>query len=216
MLCLLFSLLSISNNKLAKTIWKPWNIFKEEAVVILLNQCKFASGDHAEQTSNLLLPAPTSLISLISDAPSYLVAFKHTCNKGYYQIEALMQPSLCLSLKFKSFFFHKHLRLIPPSHFSCLSLLSTVLCQTASTLQAAVAAGVGVEQKMAIVFSAVKRALPHPVLRLPSHAPPATSCVLDCQKWKQTSASFTANVALYEKTTQPYILNRSVLPLFPR
>lgn len=51
-------------------------------------------------------------------------------------------------------------------------------------------------------FLCCQRALPHPVLCLPSHALPATSCVLDCPRREQTSASFTANVTLYKKEKQ--------------
>lgn len=88
--------------------------------------------------------------------------------------------------------FCKHLRSLSPSHFSPPQPPSL---PSAVHIAGSCGCRCGMEAKDGDSFLCCQRALPHPVLCLPSHDPPATSCALGCQRQKQTSASFTANVA---------------------
>ncbi len=113
----------------------------------------------------------------------------------------LMRPSFCIfdfaSSKFKFTFTNTCACSLP--HIS--HLFPPFRCSPRGSRHIAGSCGCrcGREAKDGDSFLCCQRALPHPVLRLPSHALPATSCIglLDCQKWEQTSASFIANVALY-------------------
>lgn len=116
-----------------------------------------------------------------------------------------MRPSLCVfdfaASKFKSSFANTCARRLPQT-----SHLSPSLPRGSRHIAGSCGCRCGRGAKDGDSFLCCQRALTHPVLWLPLLALPATSCIglLDCQKWEQTSAPFTANVALYRKKKNIY------------
>ena len=113
---------------------------------------------------------------LATSLKSYLLNIRCTyrsgciCNNSLNQNKAsdLMQPSLCISLKFTFSFSRTCACFLPPFHCSP---------RDSHHIAGSCACRCGREAKDGDTFPCCQEAPPHPVLCLPSHTLPATSCV---------------------------------------